>query len=110
MGYDVNQLKDILQMDQSTLKNYLELQLEDKGYKPTIKKGNLREVLGKSSGEFMQKKSNNQKKNIRSHIISRYIELVSNAPYVFYILCIRFRKLRTKRLYMRFHNFVHIKG
>ena len=27
-----------------------------------LKKGNLREVLGKSSGEFMQKKSNNQKK------------------------------------------------
>ena len=41
MGYDVNQLKDILQMDQSTLKNYLELQLEDKGYKPINKKGFL---------------------------------------------------------------------
>ena len=29
MGYDVNHLKDILQMDQATLKDYLELQLED---------------------------------------------------------------------------------
>ena len=41
MNYDVNQLKDILQMDQATLKNYLELQLEDKGYIPINKKGFL---------------------------------------------------------------------
>ena len=41
MGYDVNHLKDILQMDQATLKDYLELQLEDNGYKPINKKGFL---------------------------------------------------------------------
>ncbi len=41
MNYDVNQLKYILQMDQATLKNYLELQLEDNGYNPINKKGFL---------------------------------------------------------------------
>ena len=41
MNYDVNELKDILQMDQATLKNYLELLLEDNGYIPVNKKGFL---------------------------------------------------------------------
>lgn len=31
MNYDVNELKDIIRMDQVTLKNYLDLHLQDLG-------------------------------------------------------------------------------
>lgn len=41
MKYDVNKLKEILQMDQATLKSYLNYWLEDMGYKPIKKKGFL---------------------------------------------------------------------
>lgn len=41
MNYEVNELKDILQMSQSTLKSYLELHLQDMGYATVNKKGFL---------------------------------------------------------------------
>ncbi len=41
MRYDVKELKDILQMDQATLKSYLELHLQDIGYTTVNKKGFL---------------------------------------------------------------------
>lgn len=41
MNYEVNELKDILQMSQSTLKCYLELHLQDNGYATVNKKGFL---------------------------------------------------------------------
>lgn len=41
MNYDVNELKDIIQMDQPTLKDYLDLHLQTIGYKTVNKKGFL---------------------------------------------------------------------
>ena len=41
MNYDVNELKDIIRMDQATLKNYLDLHLQDLGYSTFNKKGFL---------------------------------------------------------------------
>ena len=41
MEYDIEVLKDIIRLDQKTLKNYLELHLQDKGYTPISKKGFL---------------------------------------------------------------------
>lgn len=41
MNYDINQLKDIFQMDQATLKSYLELHMQDIGYTTVNKKGFL---------------------------------------------------------------------
>ena len=41
MNYDVSKLKEILQMDQATLKCYLQSCLDDIGYKPINKKGFL---------------------------------------------------------------------
>ena len=41
MNYDVNELKDIIRMDQATLKNYLDLHLQDLGYSTFNKMGFL---------------------------------------------------------------------
>jgi hypothetical protein len=41
MAYDTDLLKDIIQMGQKDLKNYLELHLQDLGYTPICKKGFL---------------------------------------------------------------------
>lgn len=41
MTYDVNELKDIIQMDQATLKDYLDLHLQTLDYKTVNKKGFL---------------------------------------------------------------------
>ena len=41
MNYDVKELKDIIQMNQSTLKEYLDLHLQDLGYTTVNKKGFL---------------------------------------------------------------------
>ena len=41
MEYDFDVLRDIIQMDQKTLKHYLDLHLQDKGYTPISKKGFL---------------------------------------------------------------------
>lgn len=41
MNYDVKELKNIIRMDQATLKNYLKLHLQDLGYSTVNKKGFL---------------------------------------------------------------------
>ena len=41
MNYDVKELKDIIQMNQATIKEYLDLHLQDLGYTTVNKKGFL---------------------------------------------------------------------